>query len=99
MTIWFNVKEAREQLLRRGLVYTLRPKRRREGREVLCYDGLGKKGVVYVEFVKEIDDDGELEEYVDFSGFKSVKEWRAKAKNSRYLYKVTLLSRGELLEG
>jgi len=97
--IWFNVKEARDYLLKHGLVYTLRPKKRREGKDILCYGGLGKKGVVYVEFIKEIADDGELEEYVKSSGLESAREWRAKAKGSRHLYKVTLLSRGELLEG
>lgn len=93
MVIWFNVKEAREYLLSVGRVYTLRPKRRKreECREMLSYDGFGKKGVVYVSFVKEIEDDRELEMFVKDSGFKSVEEWRKKAKDSRFLYYVMLL--------
>ena len=91
MPIWFNVKEARKHLLRRGFVYTLRPRRRRTGRDVLLYGDYRKKGTVFVEFVKEVTDDRELAKYVGFSGFRSVEEWRSKAKGGRYLYKVILL--------
>lgn len=94
MVIWFNVKEAREYLLSVGRVYTLRPKRRKreECKEVLSYDGFGKKGMVWVSFVKEIEDDRELEEFVEDSGFRSVEEWRKEAKDSRFLYYVMLLN-------
>jgi len=70
------------------------PKRRKreECREVLSYGGFGKKGMVYVSFVKEIEVDGELEEFVEDSGFESVEEWRKKAKESRFLYYVMLLN-------
>lgn len=98
MVMWFNVKEAREFLLREGRVYTLRPKRRNRDvknpngyREVLSFDGFGKKGTLFVSFVKEIEDDGELKEFVEDSGFGSVEEWREKGKDSRFLYYVMLL--------
>lgn len=91
MVIWFNVEEAREYLLKRGHIYTLRPKRRRERKEVLMFGKFGKRGVVYVRFIKEVKSDSELEGYVGESGFKSVTEWRRKARRSRFLYLVELV--------
>jgi reverse gyrase len=88
LVIWFNVEKARNYLLRNGYVYTLRPKKRREGIEVLSYEGFGKKGVVYVSFVKEIESDEELKEFVSESGFETVEEWRKEAGESRFLYYV-----------
>jgi hypothetical protein len=93
MVMWFNVPEAREYLLQYGEVYTLRPKKRREGKEVLSYGGFGKKGEVNVKFVKEILDWNELNRYVDKSGFRTVDEWVRKAKGNRFLYHVVLLSK------
>ena len=90
--MWFNVKEARDFLLTNGFVYTLRPKKRREGREALMYEGFGKKGELQVRFVKEIESDEELETRVERSGFRSVEEWRKKAGDSRFLYLVGLVS-------
>lgn len=93
MVMWFNVLEARDFLLRNGRVFTLRPKRRkREGRhEVLMYGGFGKKGDLYVSFVKEIEDVGELKEFVEDSGFGSLDEWLLAADGSRFLYYVMLI--------
>jgi len=91
MVIWFNVKKARDFLLKNGYVYTLRPKKRREGIDILSYGGFGKKGVVYVIFVKEIKNDVELREFVKDSGFESVQEWRKEAGESRFLYYVFTL--------
>ena len=90
MVIWFNVKKAREFLLKNGYVYTLRPKKRREGREPLFYGGFGKKAMAYVIFIGKIENDKELEEYVKDSGFETVEEWRREAKDSKYLYKIVL---------
>jgi len=90
--MWFNVKEARDFLLTNGFVYTLRPKKRREGREALMYEGFGKKGELQVRFVKEIESDEELQTRVERSGFRSVEEWRKKAGDSRFLYLVGLVS-------
>jgi hypothetical protein len=91
MVIWFNVEKARDFLLKNGYVYTLRPKKRREGIEVLMYDGFGKKGYANVKFVKEILDWDELNRYVYESGFRNVDEWVREAKGSRFLYLVALL--------
>jgi hypothetical protein len=91
IVIWFNVREAREHLLRNGHVYTLRPKRRREGKDVLMFGRFGKRGTIYVRFVKEVKSDSELQNYVGESGFKSVEEWRRKAGKSRFLYYVELV--------
>jgi hypothetical protein len=93
MVMWFNVSESREYLLKHGQVYTLRPKKRREGKEILSYGGFGKKGEVNVKFVKEILDWNELNRYVDKSGFRTVDEWVRKAKGNRFLYHVVLLSK------
>jgi hypothetical protein len=91
MVILFNVEKARDFLLKNGYVYTLRPKKRREGIEVLSYEGFGKKGVVNVSFVKEVKDDKELYKFVNESGFYSIQEWRKEAGDSRFLYFVIVL--------
>jgi hypothetical protein len=99
MVMMFAVEEARNFLLAHGEVYTLRPKFRKRGRtkpinehlitsnvwsEMPFADGL-------VTFIKEIEDDKELEEFVSKSGFTTIQEWRAKAKDSRFLYYVKLM--------
>ena len=91
--IFFNVPQAREYLLRRGFVYTLRPKMRKTGRDVAAYGSYYEHqriGHVWVDFVKEVKDKGELRGYVADSGFKSVEDWWRAAKGSRFLFKVTL---------
>jgi len=77
--------------MRNGFVYTLRPKRRRTGKDILSYHGFGKKGTVVITFIKEISNDAELETFVKYSGFQNVEEWRSKAKDSRFLFRVDLL--------
>jgi hypothetical protein len=98
MVMWFNVEEAREFLLNEGHVFTLRPKRRKRDfknplgySEVLSYDGFGKKGLLYVSFVKEVIEDGELREFINDSGFDSLEDWLDKANGSRFLYFVMTL--------
>jgi len=91
MVLWMNVEEARRFLLENGFVYTLRPKKRREGRDMLSYEGFGKKGMVMVKLVMEVENDTDLKAFVDKSGFRSVEEWRGKAKDSKILYRVDLL--------
>lgn len=91
MAIWFNVPEARHHLLEKGSVYTLRPKRRREGRDMICYNGFGKKGMCRITFVAEIHDDTELIEFVGRSGFPTIEAWLEKAGDSRFLYLVQLI--------
>jgi len=100
--MWFNIQEARDYLLRNGFVYTLRPKpyrgrsKRKHGKDILMYNGFGKKGEVYFEFIKTIDDPNELEPIVQFSGFKSLDEWLKNAKGNRCLFKVILLDEWDL---
>ena len=90
--MWFNVKEAREQLLKDGVVYTLRPKKRREGHEVLMYNGFGKKGEIEVLFIGKVDADVDLEGiFLEMSGFPSIEAWRKAAGDSQFLYRVELL--------
>jgi len=86
-------------LFRYGFVFTLRPKKGRgrgkrlEGKDVLMFDGFGKKGMVYFWFVKEIPELEvyRLNEYVSDSGFKCVLQWLAEAIPNRFLYLVVLL--------
>lgn len=91
--MWFNVKEAREQLLKDRVVYTLRPKRRkREGHEILMYNGFGKKGDLDVDFLMEVENDADIPEIaVEMSGFPSMEAWRKAAKDARFLYRVELI--------
>lgn len=95
MVMWFNVKEARECLLTKGHVFTLRPKKRREGHEALMYDGFGKKGDLQVAYwgqihVEDVNTMKALNAIVDESGFASVDDWLKAAGDSRFLYRVEL---------
>jgi hypothetical protein len=102
LVIWFNVKKAREHLLTRGSVYTLRPRLRSEGNDVLSYGRFGAKGYVKVELVKVIRSREELQPYVSESGFRSADEWLNQTEEmygttgdawlsaGRPLYKATL---------
>jgi len=92
MPIWVNVKEARDHLLEKGFVYMLRPIRQRKGRDMLSWNGPGKKGMGTIKLVKEIEATDELEEFVKESGFSSVADWLEKAKESRFLYRLALIS-------
>ena len=92
MVMWFNVKEAREFLLKNEYVLTLRPKRRarEDCWELLSWEGFGKKGDAYVLFVKKIEDVERLRKLVRWSGFATLEEWLEKAGESRFLYLVFL---------
>jgi hypothetical protein len=94
MVIWFNNEKARKYLLENGDVYTLRPKKRREGLDVLSYTNFGKKGIVEIKFLGKIEDYCELQDFVEFSGFESIKEWKRAAGDSRFLYYVKLVEVG-----
>ena len=54
MVIWFNIKEARDFLLKNGMAYTLRPTSKRNGwvrklgYKILSYYGFGQKGDVFI---------------------------------------------------
>lgn len=92
--IWFNIREAREQL-ERGAVYTLRAPRgtgltraiwgsRRPG-------GVHRIAPVFVTLARANASIGHLRRFVKFSGFASVAEWRAHAApGATHLYLVTL---------
>lgn len=93
-TMFFNVPEAREYLLKKGLVYTLRPKMRKVGKDTAFYGSFYKKeeiGPIWVDFIKEVKEPGEVQEYVSDSGFGNVEDWWKAAKGSRFLFKVRRL--------
>ena len=91
MVMWFNVPEARAELLKEKHVFTLRPKRRkREGHEILMYNGFGKKGDLEVEYYGKFSEMSHtlVREIAKNSGFKSLEEWLKVAKDADYLYYV-----------
>lgn len=90
------IKESKEQLEKYGIVYTLRPKKRKIiGKSWYNYFRNDiKRGDVYIEFIGDFSyRSSQLEPYVKDSGFNSLKEWLKKAKKNRHLYKVRLLKR------
>jgi len=92
-TMFFNVPEARQQLINKGLVYTLRPKMRRTGKDVAYYGSYYKKekiGDVTVDFIRQITTPYELKEYVGDSGLEKVEDWWEAAEGSRFLFRVRL---------
>ena len=95
--MWFNVKEARQQLLENGFVYTLRPKPYRlrkkltAGSDILMFDEFKKKGSLYFHFITTIKENHELEPFIEDSGFNSVEEWIMAARGNRCLFFVMLL--------
>ncbi len=105
MPISFMVKEAREQLENKGVVYTLRPQCRSTGKDWYNYrrgdtikkgdvmiEFIGYYGSVYIEFAGNyVNRVGDLESFVKDSGFNSLEEWLKKAKKSRFLFKVSLI--------
>lgn len=92
MVMWFNVKEARERLLTKGFVYTMRPKKRRDGHDILMYNGFGKKGDIYIDFMGEFPNFADLEPALEFSGFLTLDDWHKAAGDSHFLYRVELQS-------
>lgn len=97
MVMWFNNVKARERLLKKGRVYTLRPKpyrgkeKKTQGIDVLMYDVHASRGKIKFYFVKTIKSTDELREYKPQSGFSSVEEWLKAAKKSRHLFLVKLV--------
>jgi hypothetical protein len=105
MVMMFAVKEAREQLEKEGIVYTLRPYPRKQ----LEYDwynyfrGDTSKGRIFIQYVRTIYDFPysfpiklELEEFVGESGFKTVSDWLKRVKirdMTVYLYRVRLVEK------
>jgi hypothetical protein len=92
----FKNEQVSDFLLKNGEVYTLRPTQRKRGRDKTIHEPLVSElftmpfGHGLVTLIKEIKDDTELGEFVSKSGFFSVHEWRANAKDSKFLYHVKL---------
>jgi len=98
MPIWFNNRKALKYLLKHGVVYTLRPRKRKEkdGVTILYTNLYGKPYCtgrrVRVEFIREMDNDLRCyKPYCKQSGFETIKEWVEAANDSRFLYRVELL--------
>ena len=95
--IFFNVPQAKDQLVKRGEVYTLRRKRKSDGPttarvgNILKFVALGKVDVEHVKDIEACDRD-ELGEYVGKSGFSTVEAWcSARAAGANSLYHVTMV--------
>jgi len=88
MVISFSVKEAREQLLNEGIVFTFRWKRRKffydlkgDIEHTWANSKRGGKRIAYVDIEEagQIDHSiKNLELYFPYSGFKSLDEWQGK---------------------
>ena len=92
--IFFNVPEARQQLVTKGFVYTLRPKMRRTGEDVAVYGSYFKHeriGDVSIQFIKEVTGITDIIEYVSSSGFAKAEDWWKAANGSKFLFRVVLL--------
>jgi len=98
--IYFNIREARNQLLKNGVVYTCKHKKRikintgvtiaRKG-NFKKYLELAKVNVQYIGHIKKPQ---ELKPYFKESGFETVKEWISQIKDGlpAHLYKVNVIS-------
>lgn len=91
--MFFNVPEARTQLVDKGIVCTLSKKRLAVGKDIAVYPFLyyNHKTLceIYIVFIKEISSPEELLPYLEESGFKSVEGWLDNAEEgSKYLYRV-----------
>ena len=105
MVMVFRSRRALNHLLQHGVAFTFRPRRRRKvGRDwVTDRRGGRKMADVVVEEEGEFAP-GDLELYVEYSGFSALQEWvdeirrlngRVPAKG--WLYRVTLARAGALL--
>lgn len=97
--IYFNVEEARNQLLKYERVYTGRSQRGTGltiARQGSLYKGL-KLGRVHIRFIKKIVEPAELEPYLGESGFQTVNTWLRKIKGGlpTYLYLAEMLYKYE----
>ena len=77
MVISFSVKEARDQLLNKGEVYTFRWKKRKATGKNWANGGRGTKKIadVFIDEPRLIETVSDLDLYVSKSGFKERKEW------------------------
>lgn len=90
--IFFNVPEAREELLSKGLVYTLRSEVRKTGlTDAVVGDMYRNEHLcrVKVERVMEVNHPDDLYPYLQHSGFNNTDAWLSRAAQSaRTLYRV-----------
>lgn len=92
--IFFNIYEARKQLVSSGFVYTLRSKMRRIGKDIAVHGSYYRHesiGEVSIDFIKQIENASELEEYLSVSGFERLEDWLGVAAGSKFLFKVRLV--------
>lgn len=91
--IFFNIKQAREQLVNAMKVYTLRSEWRKTGKTLAVVGNMYQNMPIYEVNVKKIMNISlpeDLLPYLDYSGFDSVYEWfEAAAPSARTLYEVT----------
>ena len=97
--IYFNVSQAREQLLGKGIVYTCRHKKRHINNQVtIARRGTFKKYVelarVNVTYEGSVRNPQKLKPYLKESGFITIKEWVSQIKDGlpAHLYKVRVVS-------
>ena len=97
MVLLFMVKEAREQLLKEGRVFTFRKKPHKTGRDWATDRRGGKKiADINIRLEKEVKTCADLKPYVEYSGFQLWSDWirviisRSKSKLVEgFLYEVT----------
>jgi hypothetical protein len=95
-SIYFNIPEPRNQLLKNGIVYTCRHKKRINTGVTVARRGDFKKfvklAIVDVRYIGRVEKSQELKPYLKESGFETTKEWGSKIKDGLpgHLYKVRL---------
>lgn len=91
--IFFNVKQARDQLVNAMKVYTLRSSSRATGKTLAVVGSYSHYTPLYevkVERVRNIIVPEDLLPFLDYSGFESAYEWfEAASPTARTLYLVT----------
>lgn len=91
--IFFNIKQAREQLTNSMKVFTLRSSFRKTGRTLAVVGSYAQHKPIYevnVKRIRNINTPEELLPFLDYSGFDNVYEWfEAAAESARTLYEVT----------
>ena len=96
--IYFNILEPRNQLLKNGVVYTCRHKKRINTGITVARRGNFKKFVelatVDVIYIGRVQKQQELKPYLKESGFETTKEWICTIKDGLpgHLYKVKIVS-------
>ena len=102
--MFFNNPKVRQFLLREKEVYTLRKKKRREGRDSLVMGRLFKTkkiGTGHISLVKQINGltPTKIKPYVKKSGFKRSEDWfealktftQGNVPKTVYLYRISLI--------